>query len=133
MACGVTMKLLALAALFVGLGFSQSNDCDTLAKCQDALKANPISSLAHFRLCEIYFSQADQVKSINECREVLNGDLNPKWTEVWAHVDMGKIYDAFHTRDRALNQYRLALRTKDNTRGALDEARKYTETPYGPK
>jgi hypothetical protein len=26
----------------------------------------------------------------------------------------------------------LALRTKDNTRGALDEAKKYTETPYSP-
>jgi predicted negative regulator of RcsB-dependent stress response len=127
------MRLLALAALSVGLELRQSNDCDTLAKCQEALKTNRISSLAHFRICEIYFLQADYVKSINECREVLDGDLNPKWTEVWAHVDMGKIYDAVHTRDRALNEYRLALRTEDNTRGALDEARKYTETPYSPK
>jgi tetratricopeptide (TPR) repeat protein len=127
------MKLLALAALYVGLGLSQSNDCDSLYKCQEALKTNRNSSLDHFRLCEIYFSQADYVKSINECREAQNGDLNPKWTEVWAHVYMGKIYDASHTRDRALNEYRLALRTKDNTRGALDEAKKYTETPYTPK
>ena len=127
------MKLLALAALSVGLGLSQSNHCDTLAKCQEALKTNRISSLAHFRICEIYFLQADYVNSINECREVLDGDLNPKWTEVWAHVDMGKIYDSVHARARALNEYRLALRTKDNTRGALEEARKYTETPYSPK
>jgi tetratricopeptide (TPR) repeat protein len=127
------MKLLTLAALSVGVGLSQSTDCDTLAKCQEALKTNRISSLAHFRICEIYFLQADYVKSINECREVLDGDLNPKWTEVWAHVNMGKIYDAIHARDRALNEYRVALRTKDNTRGALDEAKKYTETPYSPK
>jgi predicted negative regulator of RcsB-dependent stress response len=127
------MRLLVLAALSVGLGLTQSNDCDTLAKCQEALKTNRISSLIHFRICEIYFLQADYVHSINECREVLNTDLNPKWTEVWAHVYMGKIYDAIRARDRALNEYRLALRTKDNTRGALDEARKYSETPYNPK
>jgi Tfp pilus assembly protein PilF len=127
------MKMAALATLLLGLGLSQSNDCDTVSKCQEALKTNRTSSLAHFRLCEIYFSQADNIKSINECREVLNGDLEAKWTEVWAHVYMGKIYDASHTRDRALNEYRLALRTKDNTRGALDEAQKYTETPYSPQ
>jgi hypothetical protein len=127
------MKPLAIAALFAGLGLGQGNDCDTLAKCRQELKTSRISSLVHFRICEIYFLQADYVKSINECREVLNGDLNPKWTEVWAHLYMGKIYDAIHARDRALMEYRLALGTKDNTRGALDEAKKYTDTPYSPK
>jgi len=68
----------------------------------------------------------------NEFREVLNGDLEPKWTEVWAHINLGKIFDVTAQRDRALNEYRQALRTKDNTRGALDEAKKYTEAPYKP-
>jgi tetratricopeptide (TPR) repeat protein len=68
----------------------------------------------------------------NEFREVFNGDLEPKWTEVWAHINLGKIFDATAQRDRALNEYRQALKTKDNTRGALDEAKKYTEAPYKP-
>jgi Tfp pilus assembly protein PilF len=124
------MKLLTLAALSVGLGFSQNNDCDSLEKCQEMLKTNQRSSLAHFRIGEIYFSQDDHQSSANEFRESLNGDLDPKWTEVWAHIHLGMIYDLHGQRDRALNEYRQALRTKDNTRGALDEAKKYIETPY---
>jgi hypothetical protein len=45
-------------------------------------------------------------------------------------VNLGKIFDFTHQRDRALNEYRQALRTKDNTRGALDEAKRYIEAPY---
>ena len=56
--------------------------------------------------------------------------MDPRWIEVWAHVNLGKIFDVTQQRERALNEYRLALRTKDNTRGALDEAKKFSETPY---
>ena len=56
---------------------------------------------------------------------MLNGDLDPKWTEVWAHINLGKIFDITDQRDRAVNEYRQALRTKDNTQGALEEAGKY--------
>ena len=124
------MKLLALAAIFAALGFSQSNDCDTLDKCQEALKTNRNDSLLHFRIAEIYFLQGKYQDAGNQFRESLSGNLEPKWTEVWAYIDLGKIYDITHQRERALNQYRLALRTKDNTRGALDEAAKYIEEPY---
>jgi predicted negative regulator of RcsB-dependent stress response len=126
------MKLLTLAALSVGLGFSQSNDCDTLDKCQEALKTNRSSSLIHFRIAEIYFQQGKLPNSANEFHESLNGDYEPRWTAVWAHIGLGKIFDVTKQRDRALNEYRQALRTKDNTRGALEEAAKYIETPYNP-
>jgi Tfp pilus assembly protein PilF len=124
------MKLLTLAALSVGLGFSQSNDCDSQEKCQDAIKANPHSSLPHFRLGEIHFRQDNFQQAANEFREALAGDLDPRWILASAHVELGRIYDASGQRDRALNEYRLALRTKDNSRGALDDANKYTETAY---
>jgi predicted negative regulator of RcsB-dependent stress response len=126
------MKLLTLAALSVGLGLSQSNDCDTLDKCQEALKTNRSSSLIHFRIAEIYFQQGKLPNSYNEFRASLNGDSEPRWTQVWAHINLGKIFDATNQRDRALNEYRQALRTKDNTRGALDEAAGYMATPYKP-
>jgi hypothetical protein len=54
----------------------------------------------------------------------------PKWTEVWSHIYLGKIFDVSDQRDRALNEYRQAARTKDNTQGALDEAAKYTAQKY---
>jgi Tfp pilus assembly protein PilF len=126
------MKLLTLAALSVGLGFSQSNDCDTLDKCQEALKTNRTSSLIHFRIAEIYFQQSKLQNSYNEFRLSLNGDSEPRWTQVWAHLGLGKIFDVSGQRDRALNEYRQALRTKDNTRGALEEAAGYMATPYKP-
>jgi hypothetical protein len=43
---------------------------------------------------------------------------------------MGKIFDTTGQRERALNEYRLAEETKDNTRGAQDEVAKYRQSPY---
>ena len=33
-------------------------------------------------------------------------------------------------RDRAVNEYQQALRTKDNTQGAMDLANQYLKTPF---
>jgi tetratricopeptide (TPR) repeat protein len=128
-------RLVVVAIFFAPLGFGQSGDCDSVETCQDAVKANRASSLAHFRLGEIYLSQRNYQTAANELRMALSlgaGDRDPKWIEACAHIDLGKIFDTTGQRERALNEYRLALRTKDNTRGALDEAKKYTETPYKP-
>jgi tetratricopeptide (TPR) repeat protein len=112
------------------IGFSQGNECDTLENCQEALKANPKSSLAHYRLGEVFFRQKNRQSAALEFFDALKGDLDPKWTEVWSHVNLGKIYDVTQQRDRAVREYRLAEQTKDNTRGALDEAAKYLKLPY---
>ena len=63
-------------------------------------------------------------------REAIGGDLEPKWTEVSAHIHLGMIYDITDQRDRAVNEYKLAQRTKDNTQGALEEAQKYINAKY---
>jgi Tfp pilus assembly protein PilF len=118
------VKLLTLTVLLVATSFAQSNDCDTVENCREALRTNRRNSLAHLRLGEIYLQQKSYIIAINECREALNGDLDPKWIAGSAHVCMGKVYDVSKSRDRALNEYRLALRTKDNSRGAVDEAQK---------
>jgi tetratricopeptide (TPR) repeat protein len=110
--------------------FCQVNDCDSMEKCQEALKANGRSSLIHHRIAEFYFVKNNFQSSANEFAEALNGDREPKWVEVWAHVNLGKIFDTTGQRERALNEYRLAQRTGDNTRGAMDEAAKYTKEPY---
>ena len=46
---------------------------------------------------------------------------------VWSHIQLGRIFDATGQHDRALNEYRQAARTGDNTNGALDEANNYLE------
>jgi hypothetical protein len=68
--------------------------------------------------------------AVNEFRQALNGNLDPKWIEVRSHIYLGKIFDASGQRERALQQYRLARQTKDNTRSAQDEAAKYTASPF---
>ena len=101
-----------------------------LKEYQKALETNRNSSLAHYRIAEVYFLQNNYQSAANEFREALNGDLEPKWTEVWAHINLGKIFDITGQRDRAVNEYNLAIRTKDNTQGAQEEAGKYLKTPY---
>ena len=106
---------------------------DALKEYQKALDVTRNSSLAHYRVGELFFLQNNYQSSANEFREALNGDLEPKWTEVWAHIFLGKVFDITGQRERALNEYKLALRTKDNTQNALEEAQKYLQAPYERK
>lgn len=101
-----------------------------LEEYQNALKANPNSSLASYRIGEVLFTQRNYQASINAYRDALRGDDDPKWTEVWSHIQIGKIFDVTGQRERAVPEYRQALQTNDNTQGALNEARKYLQTPY---
>jgi hypothetical protein len=43
------------------------------------------------------------------------------------------IFDITGQRDRAVNEYNLAVRTKDNTQDAQEEAAKYLKKPYERK
>ena len=108
----------------------QTADCDSMEKCQDALRTNGRRSLIHFRIAEFFLRDKNLQSSANEFREALSGDLEPRWTEVWAHISLGKIFDLSNQRDRAVNEYRQAQRTRDNTQGAQDEVAKYIKTPY---
>ena len=76
------------------------------------------------------FNQRNYQAAANAYRDALRGDDDPKWTEVWSHIALGKIFDVTGQRDRAVNEYRQAVQTNDNTQGAVNEARKYLEGPY---
>ena len=106
---------------------------EALKEYQKALEVARTSSLAHYRVGELFFLQSNFQTAANSFRESLQGDLEPKWTEVWAHINLGKIFDVTGQRERAVNEYKLALRTKDGTQGALEEAGKYSQTPYERK
>jgi len=109
---------------------AQGSLAEALAEFNKALDNNHNSSLAHYRIAEVFYLQRNYQSAANEYRESIQGDGEPRWTEVWSHVQLGKIFDATQQRDRAVNEYRLAIQTGDNTQSALDEARKYLETPY---
>ena len=103
---------------------------DSLREYQRALDVNRYSSLAHYRVAEVFFLQRNYQSAANEFREALNGNLEPAWTEVWSHINLGKIFDITGQRERAVNEYNLALRTKDNTQGAQEQAALYLQQPY---
>ncbi len=103
---------------------------EAIKQYQKALETSRTSSLAHYRIAEVYFLQNNYQQAANEFREALSGDLDPKWTEVWSHINLGKIFDITGQRERAVNEYNLAIRTKDDTQGAQEEAGKYLKTPY---
>jgi tetratricopeptide (TPR) repeat protein len=103
---------------------------DAIKQYQEVLQLNSNSSLAHYRLGEIHFKLRNYNAAMEEFRRGLDGDMDPKWIEVWSHLKLGQIFDVTGQRDRALNEYQRALQTNDNTQGALDEANRYIQKPY---
>jgi tetratricopeptide (TPR) repeat protein len=108
----------------------QGDFAGALSEFNKALEVNKNSSLAHYRIAEVFFLQKNYQASANAYRDALNGDGDPRWTEVWSHIQLGKIFDVTGQRERATNEYRQALQTNDNTQGALEEARKYLQKPF---
>ena len=108
----------------------QGDMTGALAEFNKALDINKNSSLAHYRVAEVFFLQHNYQSSANAYRDSLNGDGDPRWTEVWSHIQLGKIFDITGQRERATNEYRRAIETNDNTAGALDEARRYLQKAY---
>src|SRR5246500_35754 len=108
----------------------QGDMAGALAEFNKALEINKNSSLAHYRIAEVFFLQHNYQASANSYRDCLNGDGDPRWTEVWSHIQLGKIFDITGQRERATNEYRQALQTNDNTQGALEEARRYLQKPF---
>lgn len=119
------------ASVLRGQALQQQGDLSgALEEFNKALDLNKNSSLAHYRVAEVFFLQKNYQSSANAYRASLDGDGDPRWTEVWSRVQLGKIFDITGQRERAVNEYRQALQTNDNTFGALEDARRYLQKPY---
>ncbi|HEV2401327.1 MAG TPA: M1 family aminopeptidase [Candidatus Sulfotelmatobacter sp.] len=119
------------ASILRGQAMQQQGDlAGALTEFNKALDMNKNSSLAHYRIAEIFFLQRNYQSSANAYRASIDGDGDPRWTEVWSRIQLGKIFDITGQRERAVGQYRQALQTNDNTFGALEEARKYLAKAY---
>ena len=105
---------------------------DAVLQYQKALSIQPSRSLANFRMGEAFFYQKNYQASANAFREALTAVPEPseKWTEVWSHIYLGKIFDLLGQRERALNEYSKARQLNDNTGGAQQYVEALIKKPY---
>lgn len=97
---------------------------------EKATQLNPRTSIAHYRLGEVFFEQRNLSTAANSFRDALNGDRKPDWVETWIHIYLGKIYDVLGQRQRALAEYQKAVNTKVDYNSAQAEAQKYLKETY---
>jgi aminopeptidase N len=103
---------------------------EAIKQYQEVLQLNKNSSLAHYRIGENLLRLRNYNAAVESFRDALNGDLQPKWVDVWSHLMLGRIFDLTGQRDRALNEYQRALQTNDNTQHAIDLANQYIQKAY---
>jgi hypothetical protein len=124
-------RLRVHALIAKGEGFAEVGKYyEAIQEYQKALDAQPSNSLAHFRMGEAMFYQKNYQAAANAFRAALGGDADPKWTEVWSHIYIAKIYDLLGQRERAVNEYSLAQHLGDDTAGAQQEVARYIQKPY---
>src|SRR5208282_3911736 len=105
---------------------------DAVQQYQKALSIQPNRSLANFRMGEAFFYQKNYQAAANAFRGALATVPEPveKWTEVWSHIYLGKIFDLLGQRERALNEYNKARQLNDNTGGAQQYVEALIKKPY---
>ena len=120
-------------AVLINRGEEFANDSkynDAIDQYQKAVDIDARNSLALFRMGEALFELGNLQAAAGQFREALNGDLKPKWVEVWAYINMGKIYDIRGQRDRATTEYQKAANTGDDAYGAQGEVEKLLKEPF---
>jgi aminopeptidase N len=105
---------------------------DAVTQYQRALSIQPGRPLANFRMGEAFFYQKNYQAAANAFREALQTVPEPseKWTEVWSHIYLGKIFDMLGQRERAVNEYSKAKQTNDDTGGAQQYAEGFLKKAY---
>ncbi len=105
---------------------------DAVTQYQRALSIQPGRPLANFRMGEAFFYQKNYQAAANAFREALQTVPEPseKWTEVWSHIYLGKIFDMLGQRERAVNEYSKAKQTNDDTGGAQKYAESFLKKAY---
>ena len=86
------------ASIQRGQGLVQQGDlAGALSEFSKALDFNKNSSLAHYRIAEVFFLQHNFQAAANAYRESLNGDGEPRWTEVWCAYSIGQDFRSHGT------------------------------------
>ena len=105
---------------------------DAIGQYQRALSIQPARPLANFRMGEAFFYQKNYQAAANAFRDALQTvpEASEKWTEVWSHIYLGKIFDLLGQRARAVNEYSKAKQTNDDTGAAQQVAEGFLKKAY---
>jgi tetratricopeptide (TPR) repeat protein len=105
---------------------------DAVQQYQRALELDRLNALADFRMGEAFFYQRNYAAAAQSFRDASEAavDATSKWTEVWSHIYLGRIFDIQGDRTRAVNEYSRAKQTGDDTGGAQAEAEKSLKKAY---
>ncbi len=96
-----------------------------------ALKINPRSSWAWYNRGLLYMEQRNWQKARSDgFDQVLVGDLEPAWLEVWSYIYRGNCYDAEGQRERAVAEYDKARDNGNDYNGAQKAVEKYKAQPF---
>ncbi len=128
-----SVSLRARAAIARGEELAeQGRYYEAIGQYQRALSIQPGRPLANFRMGEAFFYQKNYQAAANAFRESLQAVPEPseKWTEVWGHIYLGKVFDLLGQRERAVNEYSKAKQTNDDTGGAQLEAERWLKKAY---
>ena len=120
-------------AVLINRGEELSNEGQynaAIDEFQRAIDIDAHNSLANFRMGEALFELGNLQAAAQVFQEALNGDLKPKWVEVWAYINRGKIFDIRGQRDRAVTEYQKAINSGDDSYGAQGEAEKLSKEPF---
>jgi len=105
---------------------------DAIGQYQRALSIQSNRPLANFRMGEAFFYQKNYQAAANAFRDALQTvpEAAEKWTEVWSHIYLGKIFDLLGQRARAVNEYSKAKQTNDDTGSAQQLAEQFLKKAY---
>lgn len=108
---------------------AQSKYDEAIVEFKRALDLDAHNSHALFRMAEAQSKLGNLSAALNTLKAAVEGDRQPKWTEVWAYVNIGRIYDIRGQRYRAIPMYRQAVDTGDDSFSAQAEAKKCLDKP----
>lgn len=97
---------------------------------RSAIKLNSRSSWAHYNLGMLYMEQRNYPKAIDAFSDAVDGDGQPSWVAVWAHIKKGNAYDALGQRERAVAEYNKAVSQGSDYDGAQAAAQGFLGKPY---
>jgi aminopeptidase N len=96
-----------------------------------ALKLNPRSSWAWYNRGLLYMEQRNWQKARTDgFDQVLVGDLEPAWLEVWSYIYRGNCFDAEGQRERAIAEYDKARENGNDYNGAQKAVERYKAQPF---
>ena len=94
---------------------------------------DPSSGEALYGMGVVASIQNDREKARDFFQKALQSPSSDKSVRVWSHIYLGRLHDVEGERTEALLQYQAAIDIGDNTRNAIEVAKRGLKQPFSPK